>query len=193
MKINKTDTGYVLRQSRFLVVSGGLLLFMGIGFTALLVLLLPSFDLPEDRPALVYMICTLALLYGAGGYLLVANLGRRMVLDGEGVRLRATLLKERLLPWASVRDLGITHKDGQGRQSWKRTHYLYVSPTRLGTDGHIRVIRSKNRALCLTVSRGEIDELYALGVMDRCTEWANRGKEGYDRVAAYSSLEVTEG
>ncbi len=190
MKINKTDTGYTLRQSRFPAAAGGVVLGMGLSMTAFMLPFLSAFSGTKELAGMVFLAILLIMVIGVGIHQLITNLGRQLVLDGEGVHLRCTLLKERFLPWEKVRDLGFTHVDGTGRQRSRRVHYFYISPTRLGSDGSIRVIRNQKLVLHLTVSRDEIDELYGRGVIDFCEKRANEGREEWDRVVPYSSLEI---
>lgn len=190
MKINKTDTGYTLRQSPFPAAAGGMILGMG--------LILMGFTLPflsitsgaKELAGMIFLVIFLAVFTGTGIYVFITNLGRRLILDADGVHLQCTLLKERFLPWSKVRDLGCTHEDGTYRHRNQRKHYFYVSPTRLGSNGSIRVIHPHNRALLLSVSRDEIDELYGQGVIDFCEKQANEGREEWDRVVPYFSLAI---
>ena len=188
MKIVKRNAGYVLRQSPFPAAAGGLILGMGLIMAVFSAAFLSAVSGAEEWAATVFLAVFLAAITGAGIYQLVIHLGRRLVLDAEGVHLEGTLMKERFLPWSKVRDLGITHADGVSRQRNQRAHYFYVSPTRLGSDGHIRVIRRHNRALLLKVSRADIDDLYGRGMIDFCEKLANEGREEWDRVVPYSSL-----
>ncbi len=188
MRIDKQDTGYTLRQSAFPAAAGGALLGMGLIFGALTALILPAAADVRELAAAGIAVSFMAIVAGLGIHQLVIHLGRRLVLDAEGVHLEGTLMKERFLPWSKVRDLGITHADGVSRQRNQRAHYFYVSPTRLGSDGHIRVIRRHNRALLLKVSRADIDDLYGRGMIDFCEKLANEGREEWDRVVPYSSL-----
>ena len=190
MKIVKTDTGYTLRQSPFPAAAGGMILGMGLVMTAFSITFLPAVSSTKEVAAMVFLAAVLALFMGAGIYHLIADLGRRLVLDEDGAHLQCTLLKERFIPWSKVRDLGCTHEDGTGRRRNQRVHYFYISPTRLGSNGHVRVIRRYNRALRLMVSRDEIDELYGRGVIDFCEKQVNQGRDEWDRVVPYSSLSV---
>ncbi len=192
MKIEKHDTGYTLRQSPFPVVSGGVLLVTGLIMTAFMLPFLSTVSGTKEWAAMVFLAGLLAILIGLGIYLLVTNLGRHLVLDQEGVHLRCTLLKERFLPWNKVRDLGCTHEDGTNRRRNQRVHYFYIAPTRLSSNGNIRVIRKHNRALILMVSRDEIDELYGQGVIDLCEKRANEGREEWDKVVPYFSLALLQ-
>ena len=130
------------------------------------------------------------ILLGAGIYLLVDNLGRHLVLDEAGAHLRRALMKEVFLPWDQVRDFGTAHQDGTHRNRNSRVHYFYISPTYLSSGSQSRIIRRSNRALSLTVSRDEIDELYAVGILDSCEKKINTGREEWDKVKPYSSLET---
>ena len=193
MKITKTDNGYgyVLRQSPFPAAAGGMILGMGLIMLVFTLPFLTIADGTRELAMMIFLMVFLALFMGIGIYQLIANAGRRLVLDTEGVRLRGALMKERFIPWSKVRDLGVTHEDGGPRRRQQRAHYFYVSPTRLGSDGSVRVIRKHNRALILAVSRNEIDGLYGRGVVDFCEKRANEGREEWDRVVPYSSPENT--
>ena len=190
MKIDKSDTGFTLRQSRFPAVMGGVILVTGLCMTAFMLPFLLVFNSTRELVGMVFLIAFLAVIIGAGIHQVITHTGRHLVLDGEGIRLRRTFMKECFLPWEGVRDFGITHEDGTGRRRSQRIHYVYLSPTRLSAGGQSRVIRKSNRALSLTVSRDEIDELYGQGVMDFCETCINRGRDEWSRVAPYTSLPV---
>ena len=188
MKIVKHNAGYVLRQSPFPAAAGGLILGMGLIMAVFSAAFLPAVSGAEEWAATVFTAAFLAAITGTGIYQVVIHRGRRLVLDADGVHLQRTLMKEKFLSWEAVRDLGCTHEDGGYRRRQQRAHYFYVSPVRLGSRGH--VIRARHRALLLHVSRAEIDDICAAGVIDFCEEKANEGKEEWDRVVPYFSLPV---
>lgn len=189
MKIVKIDGGYMLRQSRFPLISAISLLAVGLCLGLLLLAFLPVAQSTREQWGMAVCGLMVLILLGAGIYLLVDNLGRHLVLDETGAHLRRTLMKEVFLPWDQVRDFGTAHQDGTHRNRNSRVHYFYISPTYLSSNGQSRVIRKSNRALSLTVSRDEIDELYGQGVMDLCTRQINRGRTDPYRILLYNSLE----
>ena len=189
MKIVKIDGGYMLRQSRFPLISAISLLAVGLCLGLLLLAFLPVAQNTQEQWGMAVCGLMVLILLGAGIYLLVDNLGRHLVLDETGAHLRRTLMKEVFLPWDQVRDFGTAHQDGTHRNRNSRVHYFYISPTYLSSNGQSRVIRKSNRALSLTVSRDEIDELYGQGVMDLCTRQINRGRTDPYRILLYNSLE----
>lgn len=189
MKIVKIDGGYMLRQSRFPLISAISLLAVGLCLGLFLLAFLPVAQNTQEQWGMAVCGLMVLILLGAGIYLLVDNLGRHLVLDEAGAHLRRTLMKEVFLPWDQVRDFGTAHQDGTHRNRNSRVHYFYISPTYLSSNGQSRVIRKSNRALSLTVSRDEIDELYGQGVMDLCTRQINRGRTDPYRILLYNSLE----
>ncbi len=190
MKIDKIDGGYTLRQSPFPLISGITLLSASLFLGLFLLAFLPVAQSTKEKCGMAVCGLMVLILLGAGLYLLIDNIGRRLVLDGDGVHLRLTLMKETFIPWGKVRDFGITHEDGTGRRRGYRVHYFYISPTHLGSNGRIRVIRNTNRALRLMISREEIEDLYGRGIIDFCKIKANEGRNEWDRVVPYSSLET---
>lgn len=188
MKIIKTDGGYTLRQSPFPLISGITLLSVGLFLGLILLAFLPVAQSTKEKCGMAACGLMVLILLGAGLYLLIDNIGRHLVLDQNGVHLRRTLMKETVIPWEKVRDFGITHQDGTYRHRNQRAHYFYISPSPLYSDGRVRVIRPKNRALSLMVSRDEIDELYAVGILDFCEKQINEEREEWDTVKPYSSL-----
>ena len=193
MKIVKIDGGYILRQSRFPLISGVSLLAVSLCLGLFLLAFLPVAQGTNERWGMALCCLMTLILFGAGLYLLIENLGRHLVLDEDGVHLRLTLMKETFLPWEKVRDFGITHQDGTGRRRSQRIHYFYISPTYLSSGGSARVIRRSNRAMSLTVSRDEIDELYGRGVIDLCTQRINRDRTEPYRITLYNSLGTPRG
>lgn len=189
MKIVKIDGGYMLRQSRFPLISAISLLAVGLCLGLFLLAFLPVAQNTQEQWGMAVCGLMVLILLGAGIYLLVDNLGRHLVLDEAGAHLRRALMKEVFLPWDQVRDFGTAHQDGTHRNRNSRVHYFYISPTYLSSNGQSRVIRKSNRALSLTVSRDEIDELYGQGVMDLCTRQINRGRTDPYRILLYNSLE----
>ena len=188
MKITKIDSGYTLRQSPFPLISGINLLSAGLFLGLFLLAFLPVAQSTKEKCGMAVCGLMVLILLGAGLYQMIDNIGRQLVLDGDGVHLRRTLMKETVIPWEKVRGFGIAHQDGGYRHRSRRVHYFYISPTSLYSHG--LVIRPQKRALSLMVSRDEIDELYAVGILDFCEKKINAGREEWDKVKPYSSLDT---
>ena len=190
MKITKIDGGYTLRQSSFPLISGIVLLSAGLFLGLILLAFLPVAQSTQEKCGMAVCGLMVLVLLGTGLFQLIDNIGRQLVLDQNGVHLRRTLMKEAVIPWEKVRGFGIAHQDGTYRHRNQRVHYFYISPTPL--YAHSLVVRPQKRALSLMVSRDEIDELYAAGILDFCEKNINTGREEWDKVKPYSSLDTIQ-
>ncbi len=129
IRIEKTDTGYILRPSTANRV--GYILLSSF-FLALGVFSLTSAEMAKDSKSL----CIIGgmLLSGLGLFLLLAPF-RRVVMDENGVRLYRLGRLLRDIPWKEVKAWGtVTHSFGRSYHRQKAS-YLYFSPVKGQTTG----------------------------------------------------------
>ena len=111
IEIQKTATGYILRQNTLQSIGYTCLSVLGMGFGGLF---LRQLLLTEGGNTVLYAVCT---FFGLGGGLLflLTQVGHRRVLDDEGVRLYRLFFRMKSLAWEQIWDWGTTTDTSRGR------------------------------------------------------------------------------
>ena len=190
IKIEKTSEGFVLREHGYTAIAstaGGVVAAL----TCVALFCLAGYlDTVRQQIGGYLMAVIMAAVAIEAGCFAAVHWGRRLVLDREGCRLQGLFLKERRIPWNTVRDFGVAYKavrshSRRARRTTSHIYTLYISPTRLsfGADG--REVRRGNRAATLSIKGDDVDELLSREVFDFCEAQINRGREETDRVKPY--------
>lgn len=191
IKIFKNDDGYILSLPKFSLYGPVVSIVLGV---FLVLAILPFWDLigADEWIAAVMVLLLAAFCEGFGGILIITHAGLKLVLDREGARLQRRFMKEKFIPWESVKDIGVACDDTEWtifgekkRPSHKFSYTLYVSPVRLSWKAGRRTLRMKDRALNLPIMRDDIGRLYEQGVFDLCLERINRDRAEEDRLSVY--------
>lgn len=190
IKIEKTSEGFILREHGYTAISSTAGAVVAALTCVALFCLAGYLDTTREQIGGYLLAAIMAAVAVEAGYFAAVHWGRRLVLDREGCRLQGMLLKERLIPWDTVRDFGVTYKAARShsrraQRTASHIYTLYISPTRLsfGEDG--REVRRGNRAATLSIKGEDVDELFFHEVFDFCEEQINRGREETDRVKPY--------
>ena len=98
--------------------------------------------------------------------------GYTMILDGEGVHIKRTLRRERILPWRYIREWGITRKHRDNKHK-----ILYFSPRLLVCDRRsgAKSFPLSADVLCIQMLPDEYAEILRSGVLDFCEERLSDG------------------
>ena len=196
LKVFKNDDGYVLREGRTLMLISLFACVVSMLLTLGVMLAVPHMETRREQIGGYLMLMMCLALIGECVGMFVQNLGRRLVIDREGVCLQRTILRARSISWNEVNDLGVVREAIQasarnsfsGRRTQVR-YILYVSPRRLSYKAGARVIRRKDRALTLIIRFDDMDELHRQGVFDLCELRVNGGREDADRVTLYLPID----
>jgi hypothetical protein len=154
---------------------------------AVILSLIGYVDTPRERMGCYALSVLLTVPMISAGYKAVTHWGRRLVLDGEGCRLRGNLVREQMIPWTAVKDFGVTHKVEHTRRGIRVSHVytLYISPTHLSAASEGRVIGRSNRAVTLQIRGADAEDLLAVGVVDFCDTQINRDRKDEERIRPY--------
>lgn len=164
--IEKTDSGYVLRQRNAeTAVALCLILFLG--------LILPFEVLvgwaegePKDRGFVIVAWS----LFGACvlfGLFVLRSEWRRMVIDHKGIYFHRPLAKVKHVPWAEVRDWGILY----GHAKYKHFYYLYFAtqPLKSRRRGRGKKLPlTYGKAVYVHVDEEDLPELRRSGLISFC-------------------------
>ena len=180
MKCEKKQDGYILRASFYDV----LVALVGCVFSLICMVVFPlclNFVLPDFSfwDGLIISLPFIYLLVFSV-VLMVDRIGYTMILDGEGVHIKRTLRRERILPWRHIREWGVTRKHRDQKRK-----ILYFSPRTLTCDrnsGAKSFPRSAG-ALSIQVFPDEYAELVRSGGLDFC-------RKQLDSVARYVVTEA---
>ncbi len=127
IKIEKTDTGYVLYHSKFFQGMMSLLFLLMLSVAALPWVAFAISGMPDETGELWLAIVCSVGLGGIGGYFFCVSLGQRVVVDNNGVRLYRFGRCKREMPWKYVKSWGITSVLMRPRYHHKEQYYLYFS------------------------------------------------------------------
>lgn len=187
LTIEKTSDGYVLREHGYVAASAATGSILTVLVCAVIFSLIGYVETPRERMGCYAVAALLAVPMILTGYNAVTHWGRRLVLDGEGCRLRGVFLREQFIPWTAVKDFGVTHKVVHTSRGIRVSHVytLYISPTHLSATSEGRVIGRSNRAVTLQIRGTDVEDLRSVGVVDFCDTQINRDREDEGRVKPY--------
>lgn len=187
LKIEKTREGFILREHAYTATASASASVLAILSGAAIFSLAGHLDTIREQIGGYLIAAGMAAMAVRAVADAVIHWGRRLVLDGEGCRLQGKLLREKRIPWDSVRDFGVTYKAVRSGSNHRTSHIytLYISPTRLSSGSAGRENRRENRALTLSIKGDDVDELFFHEVFDFCEKQINRGREEPDRVKLY--------
>ncbi|MBO5042818.1 MAG: hypothetical protein J6D87_07625 [Clostridia bacterium] len=172
IRIEKNDTGYILRQSTIFQGMTTLFLLMMLSLAALpWVIFAVTGMLHAEGTLLLALVCT-AGLGGIGCYFFCVSIGQRVLVDHEGVRVYHFGRCKREMPWRYVKSWGIACMKNHYSHRSKDQYYLYFS-TKSGE-------RLGKHCISLLIDPKEKGELRRSGLYDFIS--AHRGEdedEGY--------------
>ena len=147
IQIIKTDKGFILRQSTWHLIEYLLLSLLGLGLGVFFMIRALS---AEGEAVALNGICGL-IGFCLGLFILLTQVGHRLVLDEEGVHLYHLGMRGKFMPWWQVRDWGTTRKSIKVKYGYETHYFLYFSFMKGTTSGpdclQMRVSKSDSQTL----------------------------------------------
>ncbi len=147
VKIIKIEKGFILRQSTWHLIEYLLMSILGAGVGVFFLTRIPS---AEGEAVALYGICGMIGLC-TGLFILLTQVGHRLVLDEEGVHLYHLGMRGKFMPWWQVRDWGTTRKNIRVKGRTEAHYYLYFSFIKGTTSGpdclRMRISKSDSQTL----------------------------------------------